>query len=186
MGVEWGSKVSPLDLLRRGINHVPVKKHTGRGQKKRCTKEGQRRKERWKRAVFVHGRFIAVASWSDEKGGCWERKQPSRASHKYWYRTYLNVYAFLAPSLFLETSRRRLPDHQSLLLSLSLFSLATNTSFSSAQCDLPELIRHCHANSTRRFESRGISLTRLHVRGELTRFVLHLVLSVSSPQRWLN
>lgn len=50
----------------------------------------------------------------------------------------------------------------------SLSSLVASPS-SSAQCDLPELIRHCHANSTRRFEPRGISLTRhaprLHVRG---------------------
>lgn len=179
-----GGQRSLLWISKRGINHVPVKKR-GRGQKKRRTKEG-RREGGGGRKVETRG----VHACKIHRGRCWERKQPSRASHKYQYRTYLNVYAFLAPSLFLETSRRTSSSRPiPVSLSFSLFSLLSNT-FSTAQCDLPELIRHCHANSTCRFESRGISLTRhaprLHVRGELTRLVLYLVLSVSSPQRWLN
>ena len=70
------------------------------------------------------------------------------------------------------------PSHSLYLIHSFSFSSFTTNPFSFAQCDLPELIRHCHANST-----HGISLMR-HAPRDCTctenLLVFHLALSVSS------
>lgn len=116
-GAEWGSKVFPLDLPKRGINHVPMKKQSRWGQKRGgLRKRGSKGEDGniYIYASFVRVRFIAVASPSEATKKETARRESNPLKHnsrKYWYRTYLSIYIYMHTPLARARSSASFSEH---------------------------------------------------------------------------
>lgn len=141
-----------------------------RTKKRRAKQKKERGRGRWKCASFVRVRFIGVASRSEapRKGLLREKATPSSTIHINRYRAYSIIYIYMNIQntnihthtyIYVHSSRARGAQPLSRNIPTDIFPVAP---LPPARCDLPDLIRHCHANS-----ATGISLIRRALRSHM-------------------
>jgi len=141
-----------------------------RTKKRRAKQKKERGRGRWKCASFVRVRFIGVASRSEapRKRLLREKATPSSTIHINRYRTYSIIYICTYKTQDTHTHIHthmciaRAREEPSLFLGTSQRTSSRSLPPPPARCDLPDLIRHCHANS-----ATGISLIRRALRSHM-------------------